>query len=106
MQKLPKLHGFRSYRIKFETVYTGQINELKEATVDNKVLADHGLISSPYVNTKLIVQGELSRKVNITLQSASAGSIAAIEKAGGKFTQTEQVKRIKKEENIKKTSEK
>ncbi|MEI7838261.1 MAG: 50S ribosomal protein L15 [bacterium] len=95
MQKLPKLHGFRSYRTKSEVVYTGQLEELKGTTVDTHVLAENGLISSPFVITKLILNGDLKKKLTVTLQSASASSIAAIEAAGGKFVKIEQVKRPK-----------
>ncbi len=106
MQKLPKLHGFRSYRTKSEVVYTGQLEGLKGTTVDNHVLAENGLISSPFVITKVILKGELKKKFTVSLQSASASSIAAIEAAGGKFVQIEQVKRPKtsvKEDTISKT---
>jgi len=93
MQKLPKLHGFRSYRTKFETVYTGQVEKLTETNVDNHVLAKHELITSPFVNTKILLTGELNKKLDISLQSASAGAIAAIVNAGGSFTKIDQVKR-------------
>ena len=93
MQKLPKLHGFRSYRTKFETVYLGQIQNLNETKIDTKVLADNGLISNPYVNTKILSTGELNKKLNVSLQSASAGAIAAIVNAGGTFDKVPQVKR-------------
>src|ERR1700744_2965788 len=47
MQRLPKLHGFRSFKVKAENVFTDQLNDLG-TTVDNVVLAEKGLISSPY----------------------------------------------------------
>src|SRR5580704_15038360 len=40
MQRLPKLHGFNSHRIKSEVVYTGQLELLGKAKVDNQVLAE------------------------------------------------------------------
>ena len=89
MQKLPKLHGFRSYKVKSETVYTGDLEDLKVTTIDNQVLAENGLVSSAFV---------------ISLQSASAGSIAAIEKAGGKFVKIDQVKRPSQESKVVKKS--
>src|SRR2546423_160402 len=54
MQKLPKLPGFRSHRIPPETVYTGQLEQFANKTVDANTLAEAGLISNPYVKVKLI----------------------------------------------------
>lgn len=87
MQRLPKLHGFRSFRVKAENVFTDQLNDLG-ATVDNNVLAEKGLVSSPYVRVKLLARGDVTKKVTVSLQAASASAVAAIEKAGGGFKQT------------------
>src|SRR5580658_5768570 len=51
MQRLPKLHGFRSHKVKPENIFTSQLNDLG-AKVDNQVLADKGLVSSQYVKVK------------------------------------------------------
>jgi large subunit ribosomal protein L15 len=88
MQRLPKLPGFHSHRIKFENVYTGQLDSFANKTVDTTLLADNGLISNAYVNVKLIVKGELTKKVTVKLPSASAGAIAALEAQGGSFEVT------------------
>src|SRR3954467_8114746 len=55
MQKLPKLPGFKSHRTPPETVYTGQLEQFANKTVDAALLAEVGLISSPYVKVKVIV---------------------------------------------------
>lgn len=94
MQRLPKLRGFTSKRTAMENVYTGQLNSLG-ANIDNFTLAEAGIISSPYVKTKVITKGELTKKVNVNLQGASQSSIDAIQKQGGKFTVTPQVARQK-----------
>src|SRR3982751_4214644 len=65
MKKLPKLPGFKSHRPKIENVYTGQLDQLSGQTVDAQVLATAGLISSPYVKLKLIVKGDVTKKVTI-----------------------------------------
>ncbi len=85
MQRLPKLHGFRSYKVKAENVFTNQLNGLG-AKVDNTVLAEKGLVSSPYVRVKLLTRGELTKKVSVSLQAASQSAVEAIQKAGGDFT--------------------
>jgi large subunit ribosomal protein L15 len=85
MQKLPKLPGFRSHRIPPETVYTGQLEQFANKTVDANLLAQTGLISNPYVKVKLISKGELTKKVSVKLTKASQFAVAAVEKAGGSF---------------------
>jgi large subunit ribosomal protein L15 len=87
MQKLPKLPGFRSHKTAAETVYTGQLNAFT-GTVDATKLAEAGLISNPYVTVKLIVKGDLTKKVTVKLPKASAAAIAAIQAAGGSFEPT------------------
>jgi len=92
MQRLPKLPGFRSIRPKAEVVYTGQLDQVG-GTVDNFILANAGLITSPYTKVKLILKGAVTKKVTVKLQAASENAVAAVQKAGGSFAQTPQVKR-------------
>ncbi len=101
MQRLPKLRGFTSKRVPAENVYTGQLNELG-TKVDNFTLAEAGLTSSPYVRVKVVAKGEVTKKVAVNLQAASESAIAAIQKAGGAFTVTPQVKRQKQDKTDKK----
>lgn len=105
MQRLPKLPGFRSIRIPMETVYTGQLDAIK-GTVDNFSLAEARITSSPYVRVKLVVKGDVTKNVDVKIQAASASAIAAVQKAGGTFTITEQVKRSKLEKNETKNTQK
>jgi large subunit ribosomal protein L15 len=92
MQRLPKLPGFRSIRVKAENVTTAQLNDFA-GTVDNFTLANAGLTSSPYVRVKLLTKGEVTKKVTVKLQGASQAAIAAVEKAGGTFDKVPQVER-------------
>jgi large subunit ribosomal protein L15 len=85
MQRLPKLHGFKSHKVAAENVYTSQLNTLG-AKVDNTVLAENGLVSSPYVRVKLLKRGDVTKKVSVSLQGASETAIEAVQKAGGDFT--------------------
>ena len=82
---IPKLKGFKSLHSKAEVVYTDNLNGLK-GDVDNFTLAEASLISSPFVKVKVITRGEVTAKINLSTQFASKTAIAAIEKAGGKFT--------------------
>ncbi len=86
MQRLPKLRGFTSHRPKTETIYTGQLNDFTGA-VDSHTLFEAGLITSPYNSVKVVVKGDLSKKLTVSLQSASAQAKDLITKAGGEFKQ-------------------
>ncbi len=104
MQKLPKLPGFTSHRTAPETVYTGQLEKFANKIVDANVLADAGLISSPYVSVKLIVKGDLTKKVTVKLPLASESALAAVQSAGGSFEKTARLSRPKtSSRNIEKT---
>ena len=87
MQAVPKLKGFKSIHKPAEVVYTDRLNELK-GDVDNFTLYEAGMISTPYTKVKVITRGELTAKINLNTQYASKSAVKAIEKAGGKYTQT------------------
>lgn len=97
MQRLPKLHGFKSHKPEAENVFTGQLNDLKAKTIDNFALAEAGLVTNPFVSVKLLVKGEVSKAVTVKLQAASENAIAAVQKAGGSFDAVPRVGRSKKE---------
>jgi large subunit ribosomal protein L15 len=101
MRRLPKLRGFRSIRTPMETVYTGQLSSMG-TNVDNYTLAEAGLVTSPYVQVKLLFREEVPKKYTIKLQAASANAVAAIQKSGGIFSKTAQVKRISTKSDDKK----
>jgi len=84
MQRLPKLHGFASHKVRAENVFTDQLDRLG-AKVDNEVLAAAGLISSQYVRVKLLFRGDVTKKVAVSLQAASETAVEAVQKAGGTF---------------------
>lgn len=84
MQAVPKLKGFKSFHAKAEVVYTDRLNELS-GKVDNFVLAENNLISSPFVKVKVISRGDLTAKIELETQFASKSAVEAIKKAGGAF---------------------
>jgi len=91
-KRLPKLRGFTSHRTAADNIYTGQLDELP-TVIDNQVLADAGLVANPNTRVKLILKGDVTKKHTVSLQGASAGAMAAIQKAGGNFLQINQVAR-------------
>ena len=98
IQRLPKLKGFKSHRKVVENVFTSQLNNLT-GVIDNFKIAEAGLTSSPYVSVKLILKGDVAKKVSVKLQAISAGAEAAVKKAGGSFDIVPQVARSKKEKS-------
>ena len=97
MQAVPKLKGFKSFHPKAEVVYTDRLNELS-GKVDNLVLAEKGLISSPYVKVKVVTRGELKAKIELETQFASKTAIEAVKKAGGSFKKVAILKKPAKKE--------
>ena len=92
MMRAPKLRGFRTIRPKAETVYIGQLNKFS-GQVANFTLAEKGLVENPYTKVKLVVKGDLTKKVTVVLQAASQPAIKAVTKAGGSFKQVPQIPR-------------
>ena len=96
MKRLPKLPGFRSIRVKAENIYTGQLDQFK-GVIDNFTVFEAGLSSSPYVRVKLVVKGDVTKKVTVKLQGASENAIAQVQKTGGSFEAIKQVERQKQD---------
>lgn len=97
MQAVPKLKGFKSFHPKAEVVYTDRLNDLK-GKVDNFVLAEKSLVSSPYVKVKIVTRGELTAKIDLETQFASKSAVEAIKKAGGSFKKVAILKKPAKKE--------
>jgi large subunit ribosomal protein L15 len=95
--RLPKLPGFRAIKPAPEVIYTGQLEQFSGKTADNQSVFDAGLVSSAHVRVKLVVKGELTKKVTVKLQAASASAVKQIEKAGGTFTMVDRLPRKAKE---------
>lgn len=85
MQRTPKARGFKSIRVPAQVIYLDQLNDIKGASIDNFVLAEAGLVSTPYHTVKVIARGDYTGKAAVKVQAASASVIVAITKAGGSF---------------------
>lgn len=83
--RLPKTRGFKSDQVKGQVVYVEKLGIFPAGTqVNAKLLKRNGLIANTKQAIKLIGQGRVPANITIKVQSASAGAIRAIEKAGGK----------------------
>ena len=85
VQAVPKHRGFKSLRTPAQVVYLDHLNEFKGKTADNFTLFEEGFVSTPFHTVKVIARGELTEKVTLKVQAASASVQAAIVKAGGTF---------------------
>ncbi len=85
LQKMPKLRGFKSMHPKPEVVTL----QMLDRAFDNGDLVTPGLlakkkvIAHPDRGVKIVVKGDLNKKLTIRECKASAGAKAAIEKVGG-----------------------
>lgn len=85
---VPKARGFKSRRTPAQVVYLDHLNAFEGKTADNFTLFEEGYIGTPFHTVKVIARGELTAKVTLKVQAASASVKAAITKAGGTFEKT------------------
>ena len=94
-RRLPK-RGFNNiFRKQFVELGTGRLQAAidankvdaeKEITAEN--LVEAGVLRRTKDGVRLLVNGELSAKVMITVSGASKGAVSMVEKAGGTVTMT------------------
>lgn len=75
--------AYRNVEVRLDTL--NRVPETEE-TVDLLSLQRYGLIPSYALGAKVILAGELTKKVNLSGISATKGAKAAIEKLGGTIT--------------------
>ena len=82
-RRLPK-RGFKSAQLKYNSEVTlADLQALEGDEIDLLTLKAVGLIPELSKNAKVILSGEISRKVTLKGVGATAGAKAAIEAAGG-----------------------
>lgn len=85
---MPKLKGFKNpNKVTYFALNVGHLEDFfKEGeTVDAKTLVEKGLLKKE-APIKLLGNGELKAKLNITVNLASESAVKKVEKAGGKLT--------------------
>jgi len=73
-----------------QAIAAGKLDASKP--IDAAALINAGVIRREKDGVRLLGQGELTSKLDITVYSASKSAVAAVEKAGGKLTTTAKVK--------------
>jgi large subunit ribosomal protein L15 len=84
-KRLPKKRGFVPIsRVEYQVVNLGGLDRLKDgATVDVAALVSAGLVKKADQRVKLLARGELTKKLTVKVNAASATAKSAVEKAGG-----------------------
>jgi len=90
-KRIPKLRGFTPFWDKPTTITTGQLSQFS-GTVDNVTLYEAKILSDPSDIARVVVRGDLTSKVKVSLQGASEKAIETISKAGGSFTKVPRLK--------------
>ena len=82
-RRLPK-RGFKSRtRALVATIRLGDLERLKDETIDLAALKRAGLAASLALSARIVRTGEIKRRITVQGVAASAGARAAIEAAGG-----------------------
>ncbi len=83
-QRLPKKRGFTALNPTiYQPVNIGTLERFNDgATVDAAALQAAGLVSSATDKIKLLAEGQLTKKLTIQVQAASASAQAAAKQAG------------------------
>ena len=82
-RRLP-MRGFTNiFKKEFQIVNLSQIDSLGLRTIDARVLKDKGLIRSALKPVKILGDGELKAKVDVTATEFSSQAEQKIEKSGG-----------------------
>ncbi len=88
IRRLPK-RGFTSMAKGYQLVNIGQLDKFDDgANVDAAALFEAGLVRNAVDPIKLLANGELNKKVNLSVAAASASAKAKLEAAGGSLTLT------------------
>jgi large subunit ribosomal protein L15 len=103
-RRLPKRGFTNIFRKEFAVANIGRVQEAIEAgkldaksTLTIAMLQEAGIVGKVVDGVRLLAKGELTTKINIEVSGASAGAVAAVEKAGGTVTITAPAKEAKGE---------
>jgi len=93
-RRLPKRGFTNIFRLDFVSVTLERVQraidsgKLKAGKVDEAALVEAGIIRRARDGIRLVATGELKAKLDLTVSGASAGAVAAVERAGGSVTLT------------------
>ena len=85
--RLPKLPGFINHnRVEYAPVNVSRLEEIyaDDETVNGETLCAKGVIKKPFIPVKVLGNGEITKKLTVSVDKVSASAKAKIEAAGGK----------------------
>lgn len=86
MRRLPK-RGFKNFnRKEIQIVNLRDLNRLKVEEVNSIVMFENGLINKVDIPVKILGNGQLDKKLEITANAFSRSAVEKIEAAGGRAT--------------------
>ena len=88
-RRMPKLKGFSNavFKKEYNIINLSDLSVLADkgiTSIDKKVLLENRVISKKNLGVKLLGQGELSAKIDVVVDKASATAKSAVEAKGGK----------------------
>jgi large subunit ribosomal protein L15 len=87
MRRLPKRGFTNIHRIEFQVVNVADLERVaKIDEITPEVMLDNGLIAKKSLPVKILGNGELKAKVNVTANAFSKSAVEKIEAAGGRTT--------------------
>jgi len=95
-RRLPKRGFTNIFRDEYQIVNVEQLEILEDGTaVTTQLLFERGLVDSKTELVKILGDGALTKKLNITANGASKSAVEKITKAGGSFTKIEKKKFVR-----------
>ena len=85
--RLPKLPGFINHnRVEYAPVNVSRLEEIYAdgETVNGETLCAKCVIKKPFIPVKVLGNGEITKKLTVSVDKVSASAKAKIEAAGGK----------------------
>lgn len=101
VERTHKLKGFKSIHIKPAVISLASLNNFKDGDkITPHILLKKKLVKNIRNGVKILSNGQIKAKINISGCQLSKTAKAAIEKAGGKILATNQKPRIKNKKDI------
>lgn len=90
-RRVPKFGFTNINRVEYNVINLDSLQQIAYENnlteINHQALADHGVISNTRKLVKVLGRGEITSRLNVTLNKFSASAKAAIENAGGTVTE-------------------
>lgn len=84
-RRLPKFGFVSKIAMVTAEIRTSELNKLDVDVIDLQALKDANIIGNKFTRAKIVLSGDVTKKVSVKGLMATKGARAAIEAAGGKF---------------------